>query len=267
MANVIGGQCGDCGQCGCGPYDCGCGPSGCDCNSCDMGCGQCDCGCGPCDEGCEVDCGMPCDCGPNMCCKPRFTMFGDFLYLQATDVDVAHAQQQDGLGGAGTVPFGDIGTIGQDFNPGFRVGGTVACGPCSGVGHVVHPFRERFVRQPRSADQHQYRRGRLARASSGRGAHGVGRSGRRDLRNRLTSSPTSCGCSVWQSGCNYALNYIGRRPIWPPRPGLLADRHLRRRIGRRDRHLDDDRLRRRRHQGRRRCASGRFGTASGSMAG
>ena len=53
-----------------------------------------------------------------------FTMFGDFLYLQSTDVDVAHAQQQDGLGGAGTVPFGEIGTIGTDFNPGFRVGGS-----------------------------------------------------------------------------------------------------------------------------------------------
>lgn len=61
-------------------------------------------------------------------------MWGDFLYLQVTDVDVAHAQQQDGLGGAGTVPFGDIGTIGQDFNPGWRVGGSVACGPCTSVG-------------------------------------------------------------------------------------------------------------------------------------
>ncbi len=61
-------------------------------------------------------------------------MYGDFLYLQVTDVDVAHAQQQDGLGGAGTVPFGEISTIGQDFNPGFRVGSSIACGPCTSVG-------------------------------------------------------------------------------------------------------------------------------------
>jgi hypothetical protein len=60
-------------------------------------------------------------------------MFGDFLYLQVTDADVTHAQQQDGIGGAGTVPFGEIASLGQDFNPGFRVGGSVACGPCSGV--------------------------------------------------------------------------------------------------------------------------------------
>lgn len=60
-------------------------------------------------------------------------MFGEFLYLQVTDADVAYAQQQDGIGGAGTVPFGEIGTIGQDFNPGFRVGGSIACGPCTGV--------------------------------------------------------------------------------------------------------------------------------------
>jgi hypothetical protein len=60
-------------------------------------------------------------------------MFGDFLYLQSTDVDVAHAQQQDGLGGAGTVPFGEIGTIGTDFNPGFRIGGSAKCGPCTQV--------------------------------------------------------------------------------------------------------------------------------------
>ena len=60
-------------------------------------------------------------------------MFGDYLYLQVTDADVAHAQQQDGLGGAGTVPFGEIGSIGEDFNPGFRVGGGLACGPCTSV--------------------------------------------------------------------------------------------------------------------------------------
>ena len=68
-------------------------------------------------------------------------MYGDFLYLQSTDVDLAHAQQQDGLGGAGTVPFGEIGTIGEDFEPGYRVGGSIACGPCTSVG-VSYTFFE-----------------------------------------------------------------------------------------------------------------------------
>jgi hypothetical protein len=68
-------------------------------------------------------------------------MYGDYLYLQSTDVDVAHAQQQDGLGGAGTVPFGEIGTIGEDFEPGYRVGGSIACGPCTSVG-VSYTFFE-----------------------------------------------------------------------------------------------------------------------------
>ncbi|MGE3241696.1 MAG: Lpg1974 family pore-forming outer membrane protein [Pirellulales bacterium] len=73
---------------------------------------------------------MPCQ--PD-CCLPAVTMFGDFLYLQSTGQDVAHAQQQDGIGGAGTVPFGEIGTIGTDYSPGFRVGGSVKCGPCTQV--------------------------------------------------------------------------------------------------------------------------------------
>ena len=147
--------CGGCdGSCGCGLGMCNCGSgdgsagcncgSGCNCSDgecgcTDLGCGSGECGCGPCDMGCSVcdgycsgDCDVPCECSPQPC-GPRLTMFGDFLYLQVTDADVAFSQQQDGLGGAGTVPFGEIGTIGQDFNPGFRVGGSVACGPCTGV--------------------------------------------------------------------------------------------------------------------------------------
>jgi hypothetical protein len=112
--------CSDCGSgCGCDPY-CG------DCGSC----GSCDTYCDPCcSEYCDVECGVAA-CGP---CAPRWSMFGEGLYLQVTDADVTHAQQQDGTGGAGTVPFGEIASLGQDFNPGFRVGGMLACGPCSGV--------------------------------------------------------------------------------------------------------------------------------------
>lgn len=118
-----------CGDCGCGSYygdcgsGCGCGPS-CGCGSCD---GYCDSYCG---SGCDVDCGIASACAPG---GPKWSIFGEYLYLQVTDADVTHAQQQDGLGGAGTVPFGEIASLGQDFNSAYRVGGMIACGPCSGV--------------------------------------------------------------------------------------------------------------------------------------
>jgi hypothetical protein len=53
--------------------------------------------------------------------------------MQASGADVAHAQQQDGLGGAGTVPFGEIGRTDTEYDSGVRVGFEVACGPCAGV--------------------------------------------------------------------------------------------------------------------------------------
>ena len=43
-------------------------------------------------------------------CRPTLVWHVDWLSIQASGADVAHAQQQDGLGGAGTVPFGRIGT-------------------------------------------------------------------------------------------------------------------------------------------------------------
>ena len=110
------------------------------CGACNMGCGSCDYGCAPCNDYCAPDCDVMCECEPQ-CCGPRLRMWGEYLYLQVTDADVAHAQQQDGLGGAGTVPFGEIGTLGQDFNPGYRVGGSIACGPCTSVG-VSYTFFE-----------------------------------------------------------------------------------------------------------------------------
>jgi len=54
-----------------------------------------------------------------------------------TDADVTHAQQSNGVPSdpsntqAGFVPFGETGTIGQEFDSGIRIGGTIACGPCS----------------------------------------------------------------------------------------------------------------------------------------
>jgi hypothetical protein len=53
--------------------------------------------------------------------------------LHTTGVDMAHAQQQDGLGGAGTVPFGQVGAADPDYNLGVRVGGSVALSNCTSI--------------------------------------------------------------------------------------------------------------------------------------
>jgi hypothetical protein len=78
-----------------------------------------------------------CDCGPvcDLSCStsPRLFVFGEWLFLRAADADLAHAQQQNGTGGAGTVPFGTIGTLELEHSSGFRLGGGIACGACSGV--------------------------------------------------------------------------------------------------------------------------------------
>ncbi len=92
---------------------------------CDLG-GQ-----GCCDSCCDTCCSSCC------CCPPwwahRNSVFGEFLYLQPTDADVTHAQQQNGIGGAGTVPFGQIGVAGLDYEPGFRVGGALCLSNCSSI--------------------------------------------------------------------------------------------------------------------------------------
>lgn len=67
---------------------------------------------------------------------------GEFLYLHATDADVAHAQQQNGIGaGAGTVPFGLIGVANPHYEPGFRLGATKAFNDFSSL-VVTYTFYE-----------------------------------------------------------------------------------------------------------------------------
>jgi hypothetical protein len=82
--------------------------------------------------GCEGQYAVDCGTG-NDCCYPKFTWHFDWLYLQASGVDLAHAQQQNGIGGAGTVPFGDISTLDTDYDHGARMGFSVGCGPCAAV--------------------------------------------------------------------------------------------------------------------------------------
>jgi hypothetical protein len=110
-----------------GPYDMA--PMG----QCDLG--QCGAGC---DTGCcdQCACGDGCDSCSNDCCGPwchRTSFWGEFLYLQPGNVDMVHAQQQNGIGGAGTVPFGTVGAADPHYEPAFRVGGGVALSPCASV--------------------------------------------------------------------------------------------------------------------------------------
>lgn len=84
-------------------------------------------------DGC---CDLGTACGDACCLPPwahRTGMWGQFLYLHPVDADVSHAQQQNGTGGAGTTPFGLIGITDPDAEPGFRIGGQIACGLCSSV--------------------------------------------------------------------------------------------------------------------------------------
>jgi hypothetical protein len=61
------------------------------------------------------------------------SIFGDVLWLHPTGIDMAHAQQQNGLGGAGTVPFGEIGVADPDYDIGFRLGGELRIAADAGI--------------------------------------------------------------------------------------------------------------------------------------
>ena len=118
-----------CGQ-PCGPY---CGDGCSDCYSggyCGDSCGGYDGGYGG-YHGCDD--GMWGDCGPGYAAGPCLSWYVDWLYLRASDADVTHAQQQNGLGGAGTVPFGDIGSVETDYDCGVRTGVCIPCAPSSSI--------------------------------------------------------------------------------------------------------------------------------------
>jgi len=71
----------------------------------------------------------------------RWTVFGEAMWIHPTGVDMAHAQQQNGLGGAGTVPFGLIGVADPPYDLGFRLGGELELNPCSAI-FVSYAFFE-----------------------------------------------------------------------------------------------------------------------------
>jgi hypothetical protein len=79
--------------------------------------------------GCAATC---CQCRPR--CRPCDSyVFGEFLYLHPVDADMVHAQQQNGIGGAGTVPFGQIGAVDPSYDPGARIGFGCAIDNCSRI--------------------------------------------------------------------------------------------------------------------------------------
>ncbi len=82
---------------------------------------QCACG--------EAACKECCPCGWGHCTS----VWGDVLFLHPTGADVPHAQQQNGTGGAGTVPFGIVGEADPDYEPGVRVGGDIAVSPTNSL--------------------------------------------------------------------------------------------------------------------------------------
>jgi len=89
------------------------------------GCGQNSCSSEPC-------CAAPCCCDDMF--EHRTGFFGEFLYLRAFGVDVSHGIQQNGVGGLGTVPAGDVGVATPEFEPAYRVGFRWVpnpCNPCS----------------------------------------------------------------------------------------------------------------------------------------
>jgi hypothetical protein len=93
---------------------------------------------GSCDCVGQCECGEGCNCGD--CCGPFCpwghctSVWGEGLYLHATGADMVHAQQQDGIGGAGTVPFGKIGAVDPNYEPGFRVGANIGLSDTSSFG-------------------------------------------------------------------------------------------------------------------------------------
>jgi hypothetical protein len=93
------------------------------CSSCSSA-GCSDCACSSCDHCCASKCCYG-------CCLHRTGVFGEFLYLSPRNIDLAYAVPQDGIGGIGTVPIGEVGVLDHDYSPGFRAGFNLAVDCCS----------------------------------------------------------------------------------------------------------------------------------------
>jgi len=105
-------------------------PGGC----CGNGCGDCgDCGC--------FDC---CDCGFENW-RHRSGFFGEFLYLRAYGVDMAHGIQLNGVLFPGPIaqgndPAGRVGVAAPEWQSGFRVGFTKEVDTCASLSATYTQF-------------------------------------------------------------------------------------------------------------------------------
>jgi Legionella pneumophila major outer membrane protein precursor len=84
--------------------------------------------CNSCATGC---CPKPCCCS-NMW-EHETGIFADYLYLRPFGANVSHGIQQNGVGGLGTVPAGDVGVVSPEFDNGYRFGFEWALNCCSGI--------------------------------------------------------------------------------------------------------------------------------------
>lgn len=87
-------------------------------------------------------CAIPCIQQPM---PIKYSFFGEFLFLHPTGVDMAHAQQQDGIGGAGTVPFGYIGATDFHHEPAVKIGGDMAVSPTTSIAATYTYFESNAV--------------------------------------------------------------------------------------------------------------------------
>ncbi len=92
-------------------------------------------GCDSCTTGGCTSCsrGKSCStCSTCSTCKPcgqyahRTGVFGEYLFLQASGVDMAYAQPRDGLDPNTSVPFGAVGVANPGYETGVRLGGSFA---------------------------------------------------------------------------------------------------------------------------------------------
>jgi hypothetical protein len=86
---------------------------------------------------CQHCCPSHCVSG---CCLHRSSVFAEFLYWDVRGIDMPYAVPQNGIGGAGTVPIGDVHTANFDPDDGFRFGFNVALDCRSSVGATLTWF-------------------------------------------------------------------------------------------------------------------------------
>jgi hypothetical protein len=70
----------------------------------------------------------------------RTSYFAEFLYLHPRGIDMAHAMQQAGTGGAGTTPFGRVGVLDPGAEAGIRTGFNFCLDSCSSLAATFSHF-------------------------------------------------------------------------------------------------------------------------------